>query len=92
MRDAAVKAARDLQDEKEWQATKKCRDYAVSQARHPSMVQFERSAPPHLNTDGGAIVGLHFRAKNTFGLELTYSMVCVISATGEVSGLATESR
>ena len=88
----ASQATRMEQQKTDRAIVEKCQSYVISQAKHPSTVKFERIAEPHRNEDGSGIVGIRFRAKNSFGLELTYVMVCVVSTTGEASGLATESN
>ncbi len=64
-----------------------CRNYAREQAVHRSTVDFERELPPKLNDDGSAVVGLRFSVKNTYGLELSYGLLCVVTPDGKPTGL-----
>jgi hypothetical protein len=70
-----------------------CESYAKSNATHPSTVSFSRfrdlAVSEHAN--GRTTVVSTFTAKNSFNLELTYSIRCLLDGGGFIEGVINES-
>ncbi len=73
-------------------AVQLCESYAKSKANHPSTVSFSRfmdiSVTEHPN--GRTTVLSSFTAKNSFNLDLTFNIRCLLDANGFIEGAINE--
>lgn len=88
--DADGAAQRAKEEARDAKLIETCHEYARDQAVHRSTVSFEREQRPKINSDGSAVIGLRFKVKNTYGLELTYGLLCVVTADGKPTGMVFE--
>ena len=75
--------ARKIEAEKDATARDACGRWIFSLTRHPSTLKLDYGTSTVVAvSDGGHQVFMSFSAKNSFGLELTQSAWCEISADG----------
>ncbi|MBX9862407.1 MAG: hypothetical protein K2Y42_06595 [Hyphomicrobium sp.] len=76
------------------QAIQLCEAYAKSQATHPSTVSFSRFLDIAVNehANGRTTVLSSFTAKNSFNLELKFSIRCLLDENGFIEGVVNEAQ
>ena len=75
-------------------ATDLCESYAKSKASHPSTVDFSRIMDLNISEhpNGRTKVSSSFTAKNSFNLELEYSISCLLDSDGLIEANIYESK